>query len=433
MGSRYQTVALGVIFVISLAGCMGVFPDSEPEAETTLSGVHTETQAGTVNIVFNDTVASDYAATVIIEPPNGMTIREQSPSGDDGIARIAIPQASAGDYTLQLIKNNQTIDTKTITLTSADLGLTVTANWDASTLSQIFVAVQNTGDLPTTASVAVSKGASTLYTTPSQTARGGRQTIFLIDPSDGLYTVNNSGPAKFSIMVSTANNTITKTLTHTIRPASVEITSVTPTWQTTVLKDLSYTVSNTGDLPATLDGSVIVAGDKAVEITDLALDAGETTTISTAERATTGSGTLYRADTGAIETRVRLGYNTTTVSASNTSTVVSTSADLEQVQTQWRSTNEDYIGLSDIGFTLQTGASSVSYNTLRIETGNQTVLSEGLDSGTILPNVDVERSYYVGGYSQIELPPGEHELIVSLRDDDELVLEQTVSVTAEPS
>jgi hypothetical protein len=60
-------------------------------------------------------------------------------------------------------------------------------------------------------------------------------------------------------------------------------------------------------------------------------------------------------------------------------------------------------------------------------TSDQTIATVGVLSRMFRVGPAFERSLLT------QTPAGEHELIVSLRDDDELVLEQTVSVTAEPS
>lgn len=429
MRSTYQVVALSLLLLLCLVGCMG----NGQVSKATLSNVHIETQFGHPIILFNETVAADSTATVALESPNGTVITEQ-PSGIGGEAnRISVTDPAAGEYTLNLIQNNQTIDTKTVTITAPQPRVTVATNWDAATLSPVIVNIDNEGDLSTNASVSIYEASSELYTTTSQTVTAGGPTTFLLDPTGGVYTVEESGPVTLRIVIETDTETIERSINHTVQPPAVNIHSVTPVWQTNNLQEVTYSVSNAGDLPADLNGNITVEGTEAVEINNVTVGANETKAVSSRESTDVDSDPLYRADTGSLKTHITVTYSDSTASASNTTTVTSTSAELRNVETMWTSTSGRDLGLSDVSFTLDTRDSAVGYDTIKIESGNQTVIEDAPNTGTILSHVESRRLHYVGGNTQIEAAPGTYELTISLLDSNELLVERTVSVTAEAS
>lgn len=429
MRRQHQIVALGLLLLLLSTGCMG----SSPESEATLGEIQIEAQSERPVITFNQTIASDSTATVTLESPNGSTVSEQMTRSDNGVNRITVPNPTAGEYTLKLIRKNKTTDTKTVTITPPELRANINADWGTTRLSQAVVEVKNEGYLPTDSSVSIYKGTSKVYNTTSQTVIAGDPATFSITPTGGLYTAGESGSVKLRVVIEGDEETIEKTISHTVQSATVRIGSVTPVWQTNNLRDVTYSITNNGDLPANLVGNITTEGNEVIKITDVDIAGNKTKEFSARDSADVDSGPLYNANTGSIETQVTLKYNNSTVSASNTTTVTSTSSTLRNVETMWTSTYGSDVGLSDVSFTLRTGDSSLSYSTIKIESGNQTVVEDGLNSATILSGVQVQRSYYVGGNNQIEVPPGEHELTISLLNGDELLTERAVSVTATAS
>jgi hypothetical protein len=435
MKRKQQVATIGMLVIVLLAGCLGGVSDTDSESQTestpSLSEVHIESQSDHPVIVFNETVTSDTNATVRLEYPNGENIHREATAINGGVDQIPVSDPIAGDYTLNLVQNNQTVDTKTVAITTATPRVNVTTNWDAATLSQVSVQVTNEGDLSTNASVDIKRESSSIYNTTSESIISDVPTMFSINSTNGLYTAKESGRVNLTVVVGTETETIERGINHTIESPDIDIHSVTPVWQTTDLQEVNYSVSNSGDLPETLDGSVNVEGSKVVSIDNLNLKGKARKKISTRELADINSGLLYQGSTGAVETTVRLTNGSNSVSESNITTVTSTSSEILNVETKWTSTNDGDVGLSEVSFSVKTGESNVKYNTIKVENENQTVIEDGLNPGLILDGVQVRKTHFVGGNKRIQLSPSEHELTISLLQDDELVVERTAVVTAE--
>lgn len=260
-------------------------------------------------------------------------------------------------------------------------------NWSGNELRSATATVKNTGDLPTDVSTVIEHSGSRVAETDSVSLAPDGQRTFTLESYDGLYTAETAGNISMELIVDGESAYASRTIDHYVRPATVNVTSVSPVWSGNELESVTVTIENNGDLATTFVPSI--QGERRdVEIwRQMKLDAGEVRELELTDIA----GSLY-----------------TIKSAGNTSldVVIDSPAGKETV-TISRSVSGSDLSIDDLSTSWDSGdLTSVSFtvsNTGGIgSTVQATVSVNGEEVGT--PRISVEpgetaEETLTGGYS----------------------------------
>jgi len=312
---KSHRIVLGVVVLILIAGCAGSpTDDTDVTTNESTSGVSTAQisgleiigQTGEVMVSFNRSVNG---VTMLLVDGNQTTIDRQSVEEPRDQIRLTLPNRS-GNYSIRLEQNATVIDAQPLSVVAPTPQVNVTPTWDSNTLTNLSVGVTNDGDFTSNASVSVYHLQTVVANSSSRTVSSGETTKFALSDGGDVYRTNATGEITLRVVVETAESTIEREITTTVRPGEIQVTSLSPNWDEDDLQSVDYTLRNAGDTSATGTITITASDDTIVTGTNHTLQGGLTETFS--------YDASYNTDTDETTVNLTVEYNGTTVSESVT-------------------------------------------------------------------------------------------------------------------
>lgn len=426
MPTRTKAILLATA-VLLLAGCAGSTVGGDSPA---LTNVTVESEYGNAVIEYNQT--SETASIVELEGPSGEVIKQKEVSGYLR-QNVDISREGAGEYTLRLKDDGQTVDTQTVTVEKAQPAVNITAHWDQAALPQALIEVRNEGDLATNASVQISHAGEQIGNSYKQPLAGGENYTFRITGGFGpLYQATDGGTVNLETKIETDNETVTRMISHEVEPANLEFEYMQPNWQSNELKTVDHVVRNTGDVTAELDGELTVNGQTAVGSLYGEVEGGQANNFTIDHADLIGQDWLYKADSGSSTVDLTLRYKGGEISTTATSEFEAADAEISDVTPSWTTdveTNDSQ--LNSVDFTVRnTGEVDLTYDGVQVEIEGQTDSDDPYQAATIGPGGQTTVSVRFGYNDGPLVSPGDHDMTITLFNGGRKASETTTTVTA---
>jgi hypothetical protein len=299
--------------------------------------------------------------------------------------------------------------------------------WEANALERTTVRVDNTGDLPSAVSVELQRDDTELGSTLTKQVPANGSTTFTLSGSPTLYEASSEGTVAFEVVATGSTERTRTRITPDIAGANVSLSSVSTAWTAGRLRNVSYTVRNTGDLEQELTVDIDANG------TDLAT---ESRTIASGTTSTyTYDGEAYTDSVYTAESAGRYPVTVTitgekTRSRSNTTTFDGPVTNVTGVETSFSEdfdAGDDY-ELSTVGFTVRNeGDLSLTYDSVAVEIDGENRTESFSSSTTLGPDEDAAED--VRFYRAFPVSEGTHTMTIRLKYDGEVVATTTRTVT----
>lgn len=379
---------------------------------------------GNSSYTLNGTEVSNRQATFIA--PNRTAIVEIGSGFGTG---PSITEPGAVEGSVALVTSNGTISsTFSRTLEPASLEIAETDPiWEGSDLEQVDVSVQNVGDVPTEGNVSIRRNGETLDTTRPQEINPNQTVLFEARSFPSIYTVESGGTSEFDVVASSPSGSASDTFRRNLTAASIDVESVTPTWEQGRLTAVQYSATNSGDIEADVSVRVEVNGESVQEY-DASIPSGSD------EYDAVQSGPLidpaFVADSGGeYEVTVIVETEDTTTSASDSTRFDGPDASITEIDPTFISSFDgEGSELTAVSFSvLSEGDIVLNYDTIRVSIdGNSRTDSSSFDS-ELLPGESSNE--YVSLLDNLAVDSGSHDLTIELQNDGETVASETTSVS----
>jgi len=303
-------------------------------------------------------------------------------------------------------------------------------SWNEGTLKRVYVTVENTGDLPTEANAKVYYNGEELGSSTAETVGAGQTVRYEVTDFTNLFQAESGGTFTHEVVVDSPSGFAETTISKELSPASLNVTSVSPQWESGTLQDVTFTVENTGDVATDFSLTLNVGGEQ-IDTYSGSIEAGTTEQMSVSDAYYTSYTDLYTVDSGgSVPVTVSLSYGDKTASGSTTSDFEAPQASFTGVETTvYSQYDSDKVELSSVSFAVQnTGSISINYDAVEISIEGSS-RTDSVFAGSLKPGA--QSTEYLTFLDEIVLSPGQYDLTIRLLDGGEVVVEDTVSVTLE--
>ncbi|KOX93271.1 hypothetical protein AMR74_16660 [Halorubrum tropicale] len=238
----------------------------------------------------------DYA-TALVETAEGEVVSEATASPEGNEVILPYQGMGAGEYKFVIRRDGDTVDTVTRSFSGPEAQiLSVTDTWDESRLDGFDATIENSGDMP----VLIDRVGVDLET-KDEVAYGwnefvepGETTTVGLDFNNYQLQFAEGGDVGIEVSIETASGTTSKTVSHSLEPATPEFESITPLWNGVYLNVIEMTLENTGDVPLEAYAEAS-STSSTVESHEFTIDPGNQKTIQARSR---GFERLYEAEAG---------------------------------------------------------------------------------------------------------------------------------------
>jgi hypothetical protein len=374
-----------------------------------------ESANGTVGAVSLDTwIAANNATRVTVYPRGDELERDDAGTVRATVTVRTTDGSASGTFGKAFDGSNITVSETATT-------------WNANALERATVRVDNTGDLPSAVSVELHRDGTELGSTLTRQVPANGSTAFVLSGSPTLYEAASNGTVAFDVIATGSTERVRTRITPEVAGANVSLSSVSTAWTAGRLRNVSYTVRNTGDL----------AQEVTVDIDANGTDLGtETRTVAPGTTSTyTYDGEAYTDSVYVAESAGRYPVTVTitgekTRSRSNTTRfdgAVTNVTDVDASFTEDFDGGDDY-ELSTVEFTARNeGDLAFTYDSVAVEIDGEN-RTESVSSATTLdPGADATED--VRFYRAFPVSEGTHTLTIRLEHDGEVVATTTRTVT----
>jgi len=363
--------------------------------------------------LFGQWIGPQESRSIKVEPYSSIEITE--PGDVQGSVTV---QTTAGEVSGEF---NRSFEPANLSI------IRTSPSWNGGTLNRVYVTVENTGELPAEANAEVHYNGEELGSTSEKTVGAGQTVRYEVTDYNSLFVAESGGTFNFDVVVDSPSGFDETTISRELSPANLNITSVRPRWESGALQKVTFTVENTGEVSTDFSYTLNAGGEQYGTYSgSIAGASSEQFSI------TSGSfSNLYTVNSaGSVPISVSLSYGDTTVSASTSSNFEGPQASLSGVETTvFSQYDSDKLEFSSVDFDIQnTGSITINYDAVEISIDGFS-RTDSVFTGSLKPGA--QTTEYLTFLDSIKLSPGQYDMTIRLLNGNEVVFEETVSVTIE--
>ena len=304
--------------------------------------------------------------------------------------------------------------------------ISINQEWEGNELIDVETEVRNSGDLPAEVNVTLGNP-DPQYFTGEETVEAHSVTKYDFESvyygNTPLYWAESGGNQSLELVANFTDGFASETIYHEVEGATVEIESMTPSWEYGQLNSVSYSVTNNGEIEAETEIIATINGEE-ISSDSVSVAPGDTETDEIAG----AFGSLYSVESGG-EYMLKLaakGYN------SNIKDSISfdgTDAEISNVEASFGSVyDSEKVELTSVDFEMANGGDIIySYSDVRVTLDGATRTSSPIIT-ELQPGESTSVSeYYIDG---IAVSPGQYDLTIEILDGGEITASRTYTVTA---
>jgi len=309
----------------------------------------------------------------------------------------------------------------------ANISITDTSmTWDGDRLEEVTVTVENDGDLPTVVEPEVRRGSETLASARDEEIPPGESVEFEITSFGGIYKATSSGNVSLSLVANSSSGFETTELTHYIEPASVELVSMSPTWENGKLTEVTYTLENSGGAETDFSTTLSAAGEEFGDVSgSIEGDSKE----SFSYEATYGDYLYAATEGGSIPVEVSVTSDGETFSETETEEFDGLSTSLSNLGVSaYDQYDSDQKEVSSVTFDVaNTGDTVLMYDSIRVTIDGESWTKSLYNAESLEPGESAYQS--LRPEKTVSVSGGEHQLEITFLHDGEEVTTETTTVT----